>query len=170
MTLPTWAPTRRRLADTALAALAPVCACVLALGGLTVWTATGNAGTPARVDVTDARLFLPSRGVPETAAFFTITNTGGAPDRLLGVTSPDVTEGISLSGHRMTSGGAAYREAVGALSVPAGGTLEMSPLGNDVTVPATAGWDLGDLVPFTLRFEHGGRLEVLAAVVRPVSR
>ncbi|MEW2450630.1 copper chaperone PCu(A)C [Streptomyces parvulus] len=169
MTPPTWAPTRRRLADTALAALAPVCACVLALGGLAVWTATGNAGTPARITVADARLFLPSRGVPETAAFFRISNTGGARDRLLEVTSSDVSGGISLSSHRMTAGGAAYRQPADSLPVPAGTTLDMTPLSNDVTVPATAGWEIGDLVPFTLRFEHSGRVEVLAVVVRPVS-
>ncbi|MYR45881.1 copper chaperone PCu(A)C [Streptomyces sp. SID5910] len=162
-----WAPTRRQLADTALAALAPVCACLLALGGLAVWTVTGNAGTPARIGVTDARLFLPSQGVPETAAFFKITNTGGAQDRLLEVSSPDATEGISLSNHRMTTGGAAYRRPTEALSIPAGGTLDMSPHSSDVTVPAVACWETGDLVPFTLHFEHSGRVKVLALVVRP---
>ncbi|CAL9348796.1 copper chaperone PCu(A)C [Streptomyces sp. enrichment culture] len=169
MTPSVWTPTRRRLADTALAALAPVCACVLALGGLAVWTATGNAGTPARIGVTDARLFLPSRGVPETAAFFKIINTGGAQDRLMGVTSSDVTEGISLSSHRMTTGGAAYRWPTESLSIPAGGTLDMSPHSSDVTVPAATRWAEGDLVPFTLHFEHSGRMEVLAVVVRPGS-
>ncbi|MFI1759407.1 copper chaperone PCu(A)C [Streptomyces sp. NPDC020571] len=169
MTPSAWTPTRRRLADTALAALAPVCACVLALGGLAVWTATGNAGTPARIGVADARLFLPSQGVPETAAFFRISNTGGARDRLLEVTSSDVTGGISLSSHRMTPGGAAYRQAAESLPIPAYGTLDMSPHSSDVTVPAAARWKTGDLVPFTLRFEHGGRVEVLAVVVRPGS-
>ncbi|MEU4980239.1 copper chaperone PCu(A)C [Streptomyces sp. NPDC021969] len=169
MTSPARTPTPRRLADTALAALAPVCACVLALGALAVWTATGNAGTPARIGVTDARLFLPSRGVPETAAFFKITNTGGAQDRLVGVTSSDVTEAISLSSHRMTAGGAAYRKPTESLPVPVGGTLDMSPHSSDVTVPASARWKAGDLVPFTLHFEHSGRMEVLAVVVRPGS-
>ncbi|MFI7390782.1 copper chaperone PCu(A)C [Streptomyces tendae] len=169
MTSATWTPTRRRLADTALAALAPVCACVLALGGLAVWTVTGNAGTPARIGVTDARLFLPSRGVPETAAFFRITNTGGARDRLMEVTSSDVTDGIALSTHRMTAGGAAYRRPAESLPVPADGTLDMSPHSSDVTVPAAARWETGDLVPFTLHFEHSGPVEVLAVVVRPGS-
>ncbi|MEU9635828.1 copper chaperone PCu(A)C [Streptomyces tendae] len=168
-TTSTWTPTRHRLAETAMAALAPVCACVLALGGLAVWTATGNAGAPARIGVTDARLFLPSRGVPETAAFFRITNVGGSQDRLVRVTSSDVTEGISLSSHRMTAGGAAYRRPTESLPVPAGGTLDMSPHSSDVTVPAAAGWETGDLVPFTLHFEHSGRMKVLAVVVRPGS-
>lgn len=86
----------------------------------------GQRRYPARVGVTDARLFLPSRGVPEAAAFFKIVNTGGAQDRPVGVTSSDVTEGISLSSHRMTADGAAYRWPTESLSIPAGGTLDMS--------------------------------------------
>ncbi|MGQ4428402.1 copper chaperone PCu(A)C, partial [Streptomyces violaceoruber] len=43
------------------------------------------------------------------------------------------------------------------------------PLSSDVTVPAAARWQAGDLVPFTLHFEHSGRMEVLAVVVRPGS-
>ncbi|MEV7796253.1 copper chaperone PCu(A)C [Streptomyces sp. NPDC087512] len=167
MTTTAWVLTRRRFADTALAALAPVCACALALGGLAVWTVTGNAGTPARIGVTDARLFLPSQGAPETAAFFTITNTGGARDRLVGVTSSEVAKGIALSSHRMTTAGAAYRWPTHSLPIPADGTLDMSPFTSDVTVPATARWKGGDLVPFTLHFERSGRVEALAVVVRP---
>ncbi|MEU3957934.1 copper chaperone PCu(A)C [Streptomyces achromogenes] len=167
MTHHAWTPTRRRLADTALAALAPVCACALALGGLAVWTTTGNAGTPARIGVSDARLFLPSEGVPETAAFFTLTNSGGAQDRLVEVTSPAVTGDISLSSHRMTAGGAAYRRPTDSLTVPASATLTMSPLTSDVTVPAATRWQIGDRIPFTLRFEHSGRVKALAQVVRP---
>ncbi|OMI36720.1 copper chaperone PCu(A)C [Streptomyces sparsogenes] len=167
MTSHAWIPTRRRIADTASAALAPVCACVLSLGGLAVWTVTGNAGSPADIAVTDARLYLPGRGVPETAAFFRISNTGGSADRLLAVTSSRIREGISLSRHKMTAGGAGYRQITDSLAVPAGDTLDMTPFSSDVTVPADADWRTGDLVPFTLRFEHSGRVEALAVVVRP---
>ncbi|GGL68565.1 hypothetical protein GCM10010095_61720 [Streptomyces anthocyanicus] len=38
-------------------------------------------------------------------------------------------------------------------------TIDMSPLTSDVTVPATTRWEAGDLVPFTLHFEHSGRAE-----------
>ncbi|MBI0294876.1 copper chaperone PCu(A)C [Streptomyces sp. PRKS01-29] len=167
MTNPSWTPSHRRLTDSLRAAAAPACACVLALGGLAVWTASGNAGSPPRIDVTGARLFLPAPGVPRTAAFFRITNTGGVRDRLVEVTSFAVTGEISLSRHRMTGRGSAYPQAAESLPVPAGGTLDMSPFTSDVTVPATARWRAGDLVPFTLRFEHSGRVETNAVVVRP---
>lgn len=45
-------------------------------------------------------------------------------------------------------------------------TIDMSPLTSDVTVPATTRWEAGDLVPFTLHFEHSGRAEAPAVVVQ----
>ncbi|WP_329618660.1 copper chaperone PCu(A)C [Streptomyces sp. S465] len=66
--------------------------------------------------------------------------------------------------------GAASGQIADSLPVPAGGTLDMSPFTSDVTVPATARWRAGDRVPFTLRFEHSGRVEASAVVVRPGDR
>ncbi|WP_367123336.1 copper chaperone PCu(A)C [Streptomyces phytohabitans] len=162
-----WAPTRARLRDGARAAAVPLAAWLLALGGLGAWAATGHAGSPARLTVTGARMYVPGPGVPETAAFFRVTNSGGARDRLLAVTSTAVDGDVSLSRHRMTERGAAYRDEATSLPVPAGGTLDMSPLTADVTVPASPRWRVGDRVPFTLRFEYGGRVDVVAEVVRP---
>jgi copper(I)-binding protein len=161
-----WRPTRRRLTDTLLAALAPVAACSVALGGLTTWVGSGKAGSPARIEVTPGRVFLPYGDTRETAAFFEISNSGSADDRLVKVTS-SAGSAIALSRHRATTGGAAYRADVGSASVPAGGGLTMSPHGLDVTLRAEAGWQAGDIVPFTLHFERSGRIETIAVVVRP---
>ncbi|QOV41178.1 copper chaperone PCu(A)C [Streptomyces ferrugineus] len=162
-----WRPTRRRITDGLLAALAPIAACAVALGGLTTWVGSGNAGSPARVAVTDGQVFLPYGDVRDTAAFFRITNTGGADDRLLKVTSSAVGGDMTLSRHRMTNGRAAYAQTVDSARVPAGGGLEMSPFGLDVTLRAEPEWRTGTYVPFTLHFERGGRIEVRAKVVRP---
>lgn len=160
-------PIRSRITDGLLAALAPVAACSVALGGLTTWVNSGAAGSPARTAVTDGRVFLPYGDARDTAAFFRITNTGGADDRLLKVTSSAVGGEATLSRHRMTGGHMAYAETVDSARVPAGGSLAMSPYGLDVTLRAGPGWRAGDLVPFTLHFEHGGRIDVSAVVVRP---
>lgn len=162
-----WRRTRRRFADGLLAALAPIAACGVALGGLTTWVGSGGAGSPARIAVADGRVFLPYGDVRDTAAFFRITNTGGADDRLLKVTSSAVGGDMSLSRHRMTSGNAASAQTVDSARVPAGGGLAMSPYGLDVTLRAEPRWRTGTYVPFTLHFEHGGRIEVQAVVVRP---
>ncbi|MEU8790942.1 copper chaperone PCu(A)C [Streptomyces sp. NPDC048643] len=159
---------RRRLTDAALAVLVPVAACSMALAFLTTWVRTGEAGSPAHVAVTEGQLLLPSAGVPETAVFFRIGNDGGSADRLLSVSSPDVPGGVTLSRHRMTGGGAAHRETIDSVAIREGTTLAMSPDGVDLTVSAaTARWRPGDLVPFTLDFRRGGRIEVFAVVVRP---
>lgn len=162
-----WHPTRRRITDGLLAALAPIAACGVALGGLTTWVGSGSAGSPARTAVTDGRVFLPYGDVRDTAAFFRITNAGGADDRLLKVTSSAVGGDMSLSRHRMTGGNAASARTVDSARVPAGGSLAMSPYGLDVTLRAEPGWRAGTYVPFTLHFEHAGRIEVRARVVRP---
>ncbi len=163
-----WRPSGRRLTDTLLAALAPVAACGLALGGLSTWTAYGNAGSPPRIEVTAGKVFLPSGDTPDTAAFFRITNSGGSADRLLKVTSAEAGEGTpTLSRHVMTSSNAASDQTVASVAVPAGDSLAMAPDGLDVIVPAKAGRRSGDLVSFTLYFEHSGAVKTLAVVVRP---
>ncbi|MFF0967823.1 copper chaperone PCu(A)C [Streptomyces sp. NPDC003703] len=161
------ATTVRRLRASALAAAAPVAACLVALGALTLWTTLGCAGSPPDLGVTRARVFRPTGGTPDTAAFFRITNQGGAADELVEVTAPSVPDGIALSRHRMTPDGAAYRDPADRLSVPARGTLDMSPLSSDVTVPANPKWRVGDRVWFELRFAHSGTVRVRARVVRP---
>ncbi|WP_328380491.1 copper chaperone PCu(A)C [Streptomyces sp. NBC_01020] len=159
----------RRLKQSAFAAAAPMVACVVALGGLTAWTSLGHAGTPPDVAVTRARVFRTTGGTPETAAFFRIANQGGSADELTEVTSPSVPGGIRLSRHRMTPDSAAYRDAVDRLQVPARGTLDMTPMSSDVTVPAGQGWRAGDRIWFDLHFEHSGTVRVQAEVVRPGS-
>ncbi|POX56515.1 hypothetical protein C3489_05415 [Streptomyces sp. Ru71] len=163
-------PTRRRVADALRAAFAPLAACVLALGGLVGWVGGGWAGSPARVAVVSGRVFLPYGGTTQTAAFFDLANPGGADDRLVQVTSPAVDGTPALSRHRAAGAGTAAKAEVDTATVPAGGTLSMSPHGVDVTLPARAEWRLGDRVPFTLRFERSGTIETVAVVVRPGGR
>ncbi|GHE06700.1 copper chaperone PCu(A)C [Streptomyces alanosinicus] len=162
-----WRPTRRRLTDTLLAALAPVAACSLALGGLTTWTGAGRAGSPARITVSNGRVLLPYGDSTDTAALFDIANVGGADDRLVNVTSTATRGRITLSGHRMLGGRAAYKADVTSATVPAGGELSMSPRGVDVTLQAEADWRAGDLVPFTLHFERSAPVETIAVVSHP---
>ncbi|MES5820601.1 copper chaperone PCu(A)C [Streptomyces sp. RG80] len=164
-----WRPTRRRLTDTLSAALAPIAVCSIALGGLTTWVGAGKAGSPARIGVSNGRVFLPYGDTTATAAFFDLTNTGGADDRLVAVTSSETGGDIALSRHRMAGSNAASREDVTSAAVPAGGELSMSPQGLDITLRAEEDWQAGDLVSFTLYFEHSEAVRTLAVVVRPSS-
>ncbi|MEU1145020.1 copper chaperone PCu(A)C [Streptomyces sp. NPDC005863] len=159
----------RRLKQSALAAAAPVAACLLTLGELTAWTFLGHAGTPPDLSVTRAYVFQPTGGAPDTAAFFRVTNKGSSADELTEVTSPAVPDGIALGRHRMTPDSAAYRYATDRLQVPAQGTLDMTPMPSDVTAPADRDWRAGDRMPFDLQFEHSRMVRVSAEVVRPGS-
>lgn len=161
---------RRRVRDGALAALVPVAACSVALAGLTTWAGTGRAGSPARISVVAGKVLLPSAGVPETAAFFLISNDGGSADTLVRVTARTVPGEVTLAQHRMRQGNAAYRAEIDSVQVPAGQRLAMSPKGVDLTVPVPSdGWRSGDLVSFTLEFRRGGPVKALAVVVPPAS-
>lgn len=161
---------RRRLRDGALAALIPVAACSVALAGLTTWVGTGRAGSTARINVTGGKILLPSAGVPETAAFFRISNDGGSADTLVRITARTASGEVTLSRHRMRQGNAAYGELVDSVSIAAGDRLEMSPSGVDLTVPVpSAGWRSGDLVSFTLEFRRSGPVKAPAVVVPPTS-
>ncbi|WP_326654227.1 MULTISPECIES: copper chaperone PCu(A)C [unclassified Streptomyces] len=162
-----WRPTRRRFTDILLAALAPVAACSVALGGLTTWVGAGNAGTPARIDVDPGRVYLPDGDSRYTAAFFVIANSGNAEDRLTAVTSSAVLGEITVPRHSSIGSGAAYRDGVNSATVPAGSEQSMSQYGLNLTLRPKSGWRAGDIVPFTLHFEHSGRIETVAVVVRP---
>ncbi|MFF1293910.1 MULTISPECIES: copper chaperone PCu(A)C [unclassified Streptomyces] len=162
-----WRPTRRRLTDTLTAALVPIAACGVALGALTTWVNAGNAGSPPRVSVTDGRVWTSLGNTPDTSAYFRITNSGGADDRLLKVTSSAVAGTPALYGHRMLTENTATDQEIDSIAAPAGQTVTMSPGVYNVTLRADKGWRVGDLVPFTLHFEREGRIDVLAVVQRP---
>ncbi|MGW6983992.1 copper chaperone PCu(A)C [Streptomyces sp. NPDC054932] len=163
-------PDRRRVREGLRAAIVPVVACAVALTGLTLWTSSGAAGTPPRIAAGNGRIFLPYGNSQDTAAFFEITNIGGAQDQLTGVTSPAVEEAM-LSRHESSGLGADSMRMTGAVEVPAGGTLAMSPF--DVSVMARtrtkSPWQAGDIVPFVLHFRHSPPVPVVAVVVRPGS-
>ncbi|QHY98798.1 hypothetical protein SSPS47_27200 [Streptomyces sp. S4.7] len=165
-----WNITRERVRDGFYAALVLWTACVLALAGLTQWTASGAAGTPPALAVSDPHVFLPYNDNTQTAAFFTVTNTGGADDQLLSVTSPAVTDAM-LSLHQNNGDGADSMGMTESANVAAGSTLTMSPFDLDVMVTLKSGmrWQEGDAVKFTLHFRHSGSMETVATVVRPGS-
>ncbi|MEU6173620.1 copper chaperone PCu(A)C [Streptantibioticus parmotrematis] len=155
----------RRTSSALRSALPAVAACAVTLGGLTAWTTAGGAGSPAAIGVTDARLILPSDPGAETAVVFQLRNTGGADDDLVSVTSPR-TGPVRLA-HTVVRGGAGSMAMVDAATVPAHGTLIMSPFGLDAMVDAPRGLHLGQLVPFALHFRDGPPQRVAAVVVRP---
>ncbi|WP_030983452.1 copper chaperone PCu(A)C [Streptomyces sp. NRRL S-1813] len=143
----------------------PLLTCLVTLGTLTAWTATGNAGRPAELSVTEGRVLIPT-GTEATAAFFTLRNTGGADDVLTGVTGP--------AGHRAMLGrtvdighNARSMAMVRAATIPAGGALTMTPTTLDIMVSPPPRLAPGDRLTFTLHFRDSPPRTVEARAVRP---
>ncbi|MEU4892709.1 copper chaperone PCu(A)C [Streptomyces sp. NPDC044780] len=147
------------------AAAVPLLAGLLTLGTLVAWTTAGRAGTPAALSVRDGRVFVPQN--PEaTAAFFTIVNSGGSDDRLIGVTAP-AGQRAMLSRSVVTGKGARGMRMISAVTVPAGGTLRMTADTVDVMIEPPPRISPGDRLTFTLRFRDSPAVTTRALAVRP---
>ncbi|GHB28134.1 MULTISPECIES: copper chaperone PCu(A)C [Streptomyces] len=156
----------RRAREAAATGTAVAVAFLAAVGGLSAWTTAGYAGSPANIEVREARVLLPVMPGRNTNAYFHIVNTGGASDRLRSVSS-SAASAPELTTHRMNAANGAYRERSGAVGIPAYGEVKMSPYGVAVTVRADTAWRSGERVTFTLDFQRSGTVTV-DAVLRPV--
>ncbi|MEV7959497.1 copper chaperone PCu(A)C [Streptomyces sp. NPDC088252] len=157
----------RRAREAAGTGAVVALASLAAIGCLSAWTTAGYAGSPAKIEVREARVLLPVIPGQNTNAYFRVANTGGAPDRLRSATSTG-SSAAELTVHRMNTANGAYRERSGSVDIPAKGEVEMSPHGSAVTLRADPSWRPGDCVTFTLDFQRSGKITV-EATVRPVT-
>ncbi len=101
------------------------------------------------------------------AAFFTVTNTGNAPDRLIAARAPDgFLEGIEIHTTRIGEDGVARMRplADGALVEP-GETLVFAPGGRHLMLFGLgAPLEDGESFPLTLVFERAGEVDVVVKV------
>jgi copper(I)-binding protein len=157
----------RCLAGAARSALAPVAASALALGCLTVWSASGAAGSPARNQVSEPRVLLPLNGDQFTVAVFRIRNSGDTGDELLSVTSPAVGRGLLARTELTQSDAIGATSMLGSMTVPARTTVALSPHGLEVLLNLPSQPHAGERIPFVLTFRRSGRAETTALVARP---
>lgn len=134
---------------------------ILAATGVLVADSADTRAEDLKVEAAWARASVGSNG----AAFITVFN-GGAPDRLVGVTSPAAPD-VML--HRsFEEGGMMKMEHVPALSIDAGQRVEMKPGGMHIMlVNLKQPLKKGDQLPLSLRFERGGTKNVTATVYGP---
>lgn len=126
---------------------------------------TVPAATVGDLEIRDPRASLSPAGTG--AVYLTVTATGEAADRLLGVTtaaagSATLHESVDRDGvHRM-------EERPEGFEVPAGGSVELAPGGKHVMLMGLAdGTAEGGSLPLTLRFERAGEVEVEVPVEGP---
>lgn len=112
--------------------------------------AVDAAAAPA-IDVQDGWVRTTPGGGDVTAAYFTLTNTGGA-DRLLGVSS-DQVDRVELHASVQDEQGVMRMEHLPGVDVPAGGEAAFAPGGNHLMLFG-AQLAFGDTLCLTLDFER----------------
>ena len=157
-------------AELARAAAGPVI-CALALTGLLAgWVGARDAGTGAgvRLQVTVAtvamRAFTPQAAdaIGTAQAYVAIRNLSATPDELIAVRTPIASQVILVQGD--TGGRPAQ---VADLTVPAGGTLTLSPLTGGMLIEHPVPFENRQTVPLTLVFRNAGEITVAATVTAP---
>jgi copper(I)-binding protein len=157
--------------DLLRAVAGPVICAVVVTGLLAGWTGTGGGGTLTRVSLRVTQAAVPMRAfTPQAAAairtattFLTIKNLSGTPDELVAVRSP-LARRVVLTQRTGPAGPAAQ---VGALVIPAHGTLTLTPFGDDLVLQQPSPYESLAAVPLTLTFRHAGTVTIDATVTGP---
>ena len=94
------------------------------------------------------------------AGYLTVTNTGKAPDRLLGGSTP-AADKLEVHEMSMTGGVMRMRPVEGGLAIAPGQTVELKPGGYHIMfIGLKKPLKTGDHVAATLKFEKAGPLRV----------
>lgn len=163
--------------ELARAAAGPaICALVL-VGALCGWVASGGAGTLTSVQLKVTLAAVPMRAysakasaaVASAPAYLVIRNLSGTPDQLVAVRTPLARRTVLIERTGLTErpGPAAKPATVPALTVPANGTLTLSPLGSDVILEHPGAYESRATMPLTLVFRHAGTITIEAPVTAP---
>lgn len=104
-------------------------------------------------------------GAVTAAAYLTVTNPTGVPDRLLAVISPAATR-VAIHAMTMTGGVMRMREVAGGLVIPADGAVALVPGGGYhlMLVGVKRPLRIGMRVPATLTFAKAGDVAVVCIV------
>ncbi len=103
----------------------------------------------------------------EGGGFFTLTNKGVAPDRLIAASSP-VAERVEIHAITVVGDELRMREREGGLALPPDTTLTLKPRGYHLLLTGLkAPLEPGSQAPVTLAFENAGKMDIELAVEAP---
>jgi copper(I)-binding protein len=149
---------------------------VLSLALAVMTLAAASIGTPALagdpVAVGAVRVMHPwaraGAGHGKTgAAFMTIANTGGDNDKLVSA-STSVANKAEVHQTKMEDGVMKMRMLMGGLTIPAGGKVELKPMGLHVMMMGlTKKLVEGETLTLTLTFEKAGSVEIVVPIAGP---
>ncbi len=124
----------------------------VAVLALSACSPSGDA-EPA-IDISNGWVRATPGGSDITAAYFTLSNSGGS-DRLVAVTS-DQMDRVEMHSSSMGEGGVMRMEQQAALDVPSGGEAVLAPGGYHLMLYGAGGAALGDTICLNLEFEISG--------------
>jgi copper(I)-binding protein len=153
------------LSALARAVAGPVIAALVVTGLLAAWVRTGGAGTLTRVRLQVSLAAVPMRAFTAQAAaadrsattFVTIRNLSGTPDQFVAARSPLARRVVLTGGGPARSG-----TTVPSLTIPAHGTLQLSPFGEDAVLQDPPPFETLAAVPLVLTFRHAGTVTGIA--------
>jgi copper(I)-binding protein len=166
-----------RAREVVRAAGAPVLCAAIAIGLLSAWVTTGGAGTitvsKTRIEVTLAAIPMATQNPgpasdpqPPVDVWLTIHNLTGSADALTSVTST-VGQRMILTRHPGPGPGHVPVPFTGSLTIPAHGTLTLSPSGYDAVLIRGPLLLAGQQVPLRLTFRAAGTIKIEATVTIP---
>ncbi|NIN73110.1 MAG: copper chaperone PCu(A)C [Gemmatimonadetes bacterium] len=138
---------------------------ILALAVTTALACTARE-TPETIDLEVSQVFVTEPVTGERAAmYFSVTNNGDVDDELLAVST---TAAAVAEIHRTEhEGGTMKMVPVDALTVPAGGSVDLAPGGYHVMLlQLTQNLFPDDRFDVTLHFRHAGEVVARARVIR----
>jgi periplasmic copper chaperone A len=117
----------------------------------------------AELKVSHAYTYASPPGAQVGAAFFTLSNGGKGPDKLISAQS--AVAGKTEIHTMEMAGGMMKMRAIPNLEVAANQSLELKPGGYHIMLfELKQGLDVGKTFPLTLTFEKAGKLEIAVAV------
>ncbi|CAN5196455.1 hypothetical protein BH09PSE2_BH09PSE2_13540 [soil metagenome] len=126
----------------------------------TPMSVSGVAG-PVRIERGGVR--PAAQGLPASAAYLTLRNTGRKPDSLISVTtSVAAMAGVHVS---VSHKGVMSMEPIGALPLPPGAAIELKPGGLHVMLDGLRRpLKVGEAVPLTFRFKTSAPVSIMVPV------
>jgi copper(I)-binding protein len=101
------------------------------------------------------------------AAFMTIANTGGEDDKLVAAAT-SVAQKTEVHETKMEDGVMKMRMLMGGLGIPAGGEVELKPMGLHIMMMGvTEKLIEGEMLMLTLTFEKAGSVELAVPIAGP---
>lgn len=124
--------------------------------------AWGQDRAPAGVAVLEPWTRAPAAIAPTAAGYMALRNNGSQPERLLSASSP-LARAVELHETRMNGDVMRMRQLDTGLVLPPGSTVRLD-------LGLSRAFKRGERVPMTLRFEHGGEVNIELQLEAPGAR